>query len=195
MLFGLAEIKMNKFHIEKLTDCQKERKEIWKKVNEIFFLNAVKKFNNDEERLKFSNQWLLPYWESAPDYFYLLLCDDVIAGYLSAHPDTTLYMRNNQNSNHVSYSIFETLHKQFPAHLHINLHPEYTGHGGGELLMKALIQRLRAEACPGLHIVTSANARNKTFYRKLGLLFEKTERIASVDYLFMGINLSANVVP
>lgn len=56
-----------------------------------------------------------------------------------------------------------------PAHLHIDLLPAAQGAGVGRRLMEVLLDRLRAEGVPGVHLgLDPANARARGFYERLG---------------------------
>jgi ribosomal protein S18 acetylase RimI-like enzyme len=66
--------------------------------------------------------------------------------------------------------------KRYPAHLHINILPEYQRMGLGGKLMDALTAQLRAKGVPGVMLgVGSKNERGKNFYGKYG--FKKLLRI------------------
>lgn len=67
---------------------------------------------------------------------------------------------------------YESVSDKYPAHLHIDIAEEFTGHGGGRMLMEALLQRLRIDGIPGVVFgVSAANERAVGFYRHMG--FEK----------------------
>ena len=58
---------------------------------------------------------------------------------------------------------------EYPAHLHIDILPEWQGRGLGGRLMAAFLDLLRARGCPGLFLETSdRNLKALPFYRKLG---------------------------
>jgi len=57
----------------------------------------------------------------------------------------------------------------FPAHLHIDLLPEWQGRGIGGALMSAFLEHLRERGCPGVFLETSdRNYKALPFYEKLG---------------------------
>lgn len=79
------------------------------------------------------------------------------------------------------YTLFEVKRmagKGYPAHLHIDISPEYQHAGGGTQLIHALRDRLRDDGVPGLYLGCSAsNAVGTAFYTKYGF---------SVDHRFPG---------
>jgi ribosomal protein S18 acetylase RimI-like enzyme len=61
------------------------------------------------------------------------------------------------------------IHEEYPAHLHINLLPEYQRRGIGGRLMSALEMHVKAAGVPGIHLVTSdRNIKAVPFYRAHG---------------------------
>ena len=66
--------------------------------------------------------------------------------------------------------------KKYPAHLHIDIMPEYQRMGLGTQLMDALTAHLRQKGVPGVMLgVGSTNEKGKNFYRKYG--FKQALRI------------------
>lgn len=66
--------------------------------------------------------------------------------------------------------------KEYPAHLHTDILPEYQRKGLGSLLMEALIHHLRNKGIPGLMLsVANDNAGANQFYKRRGfhILMEK----------------------
>ena len=61
------------------------------------------------------------------------------------------------------------IHMKYPAHLHINVHPDAQRQGLGHLLMDRLITHLTELGVPGLHlIVASDNRKGIGFYERYG---------------------------
>lgn len=64
---------------------------------------------------------------------------------------------------------YESVAGEYPAHLHIDIAEEWTGCGGGRMLMEALLARLRADGVPGVVFgVAAANECAVGFYRHMG---------------------------
>ena len=72
--------------------------------------------------------------------------------------------------------------KEYPAHLHINVHPNYQRLGIGNELIKVLLSKLKEEKVNGLMLdVSATNEKGINFYRKCGFIeLEKREH----DILF-----------
>ncbi|MFE9773233.1 GNAT family N-acetyltransferase [Streptomyces sp. NPDC005931] len=57
----------------------------------------------------------------------------------------------------------------YPAHLHIDLLPEWQGHGHGRELMRAFLRALDGRGVPAVHLVMStANKPARAFYDRMG---------------------------
>lgn len=76
------------------------------------------------------------------------------------------------------YDRFADQFATFPAHLHVNIDDAHRNRGIGA----ALIDAFAADCRTGLHVVTGAAARNRSFYRRCGFATE----IDRGGLLFMG---------
>ncbi|MEU1853346.1 GNAT family N-acetyltransferase [Streptomyces sp. NPDC019990] len=57
----------------------------------------------------------------------------------------------------------------YPAHLHIDLLPQWQGNGHGRRLMRTFLEALRDRGVPAVHLaMASANARAGAFYHRVG---------------------------
>lgn len=57
----------------------------------------------------------------------------------------------------------------YPAHLHIDLLPEWQGRGYGRELMRTLLRALAERGVPAVHLVMArANVPARAFYDRLG---------------------------
>ena len=76
--------------------------------------------------------------------------------------------------------------KKYPAHLHIDILPEYQRMGLGSQLMDALTAQLREKGVRGVMLgVGSGNEKGKNFYRKYGF-----QQICRVPFsIVMGLEL------
>jgi ribosomal protein S18 acetylase RimI-like enzyme len=80
----------------------------------------------------------------------------------------------------------ETLVRDYPSHLHIDLLPVAQGRGDGRRLVDRLLGSLRADGSRGVHLgVTPRNVRAIGFYRALG--FE--ELVDDARHLVFGMRL------
>jgi len=61
------------------------------------------------------------------------------------------------------------IYRAYPAHLHINIHPDYQRRGIGHLLVRRLLDHLAEQGIPGVHLIVGADNRTGIgFYRKYG---------------------------
>lgn len=78
-----------------------------------------------------------------------------------------------------------------PAHLHIDLLPEYQGAGHGRVLMTAFLRALGGMGVPRVHLqMDPANAGARAFYDRLG--FHRIAVVGFPDGAFLG---RATIVP
>jgi ribosomal protein S18 acetylase RimI-like enzyme len=72
------------------------------------------------------------------------------------------------------------IHAAYPAHLHINLLPEYQGMGLGTRLMKRFEAHLVDQGVTGVHLQTSShNQKAIPFYKKLGFAVVSQVQVTS----------------
>lgn len=79
---------------------------------------------------------------------------------------------------------------EYPSHLHIDLLPRAQGHGFGRQMMEQLMDRLRQQGSPGVHLgMWARNARAYAFYQRLG--FHELTRVGSAETgsIYMGRRL------
>jgi len=65
---------------------------------------------------------------------------------------------------------FPELLEEYPAHLHIDLLPEYERKGFGRRLMDMFCGRLRRDGAKGIHLVMATENLNGMFYERLGFV-------------------------
>lgn len=150
-------------------------------LREIFFLSTDRAFAGEEERQRFLATWAGWYLEAAVDDVLLWVEGERVVGYLTGCRDSAgaapLFDRVP------GYAVFADLFRRFPAHLHVNVHPDRRGAGIGGALVDTF-----AHACgSGLHVVTGVGARNAAFYRRRGFSFAE----ARGPRLFLGRDAAA----
>jgi GNAT superfamily N-acetyltransferase len=151
-----------------------------KETKEVFFSTSItKEFKDEVEREGHYERWLGQYIELYPEYFYIAY-DERVLGYLVACPDS---QESLSQLNIKSLELFKAYFNDFPVHFHINIHPKGQGKGTGRLLIDTFLKTINGQ---GVHIITSPDAGNKSFYRKLGFLFEKEGQFNQNTVLFMG---------
>lgn len=156
-------------------------------VRSIFFESSTKKdFKDEEEKEAFFWKYVGFYLVHHLSYFWVARTDRIL-GYVVGSPqsnDPELY------SIQPHLSVFEEHFNDYPAHLHINCHTEARGLGVGTKLVKKLEEQMREEGIAGLHIMTGADSRNRSFYSKLGFDFEVTLNFEGHPILLMGKRLA-----
>lgn len=154
------------------------------KIEEIFFLSSsLKSFSSIERREAFYKRWCGDYQALYPDEFFVAIQAGKILGYLSGCSDST---RALNEINVPGYAIFHDLFLAFPAHLHINFHPDARGKGLGSLLMNHYLNHLKLNNVMGVHLVTSPDAQNVSFYQRLGFTTTSTRDFNGMPLYFMG---------
>ncbi len=162
---------------------------LWAQAENIFFLSApVRDFASTAEKRAFLERWTGYYRDSEPDHLYLSLdAGGGVAGYLTGCRDSGAARRLYRDIE--SYGLFEDLFDAYPAHFHVNCHPDFRRRGIGTALVDAFVAACVEEGADGLHIVTGTGADNTAFYRKCGLGFALRRRCGERELLFMGRRL------
>lgn len=152
-------------------------------LREIFFEASTKKdFESDKIREAFFEKYLGYYIRTHPELIWVAKSDRIL-GYitLSLTSDDTELL---QLQPHLE--IFKAQFRNYPAHIHINLHHESRGMGLGSKLMKTVMQYLKSLNISGLHIMTGTESSNREFYKKLGFDFELALDFKGATILLMG---------
>jgi GNAT superfamily N-acetyltransferase len=132
-------------------------------AREIFFETAGNpKFPTPSERDQFQERYFDTYL-GTPEFFYLALRDQKILGYLAGARRT---LTSHFNLNPYLEKFRTPIETSYPAHLHINLSSGAQGGGIGSRLLSSFESELKGLGTKGVHIVTSASARNISFYQK-----------------------------
>jgi ribosomal protein S18 acetylase RimI-like enzyme len=146
----------------------------------------------------FGEVWVGPYLALEPELAFVAADDRGPAGYVLGAADTTAFEaaceeawwparreRYSEPPATGDLSPEQELHRwihhppptpgailaEYPAHLHIDLHPRAQGQGLGRRLMDTLLAALRARHVAGVHLgVDAANHRAIGFYTHLGFV-------------------------
>lgn len=146
-----------------------ERDRIRAEIETIFFLSSETGARlADAARARFFTAWT-GYYLSRPELVWLRHGPDgKLAGYLTGCLDSAgaepLY------DALFYYRAFEDQYPSFPAHFHINCHPDHRNQGVGAELVAAFVGACRDAGVGGAHVVTGAGARNTSFYGRCGFL-------------------------
>ncbi len=139
------------------------------------------------------------YIEKEPNNCFVAVDGEKVAGYILCAEDTTKWVENFKK-DYIDKAKNEELKKyyegtteiplkyanEYPAHLHIDLLPEYQRLGLGHKLMNALIEHLKSKGNKGLMLVVgSDNEKGVNFYKKFG--FSVLEDLQGA--IVMGIKL------
>ncbi len=158
-------------------------------VKDIFFLSSsLKEFSSEEKKSSFFKRWCEDYIIYYPDQFYVMIESDTkkVLGYLSGCENSADSLSRLQVPGLANY---KDLFDKYPAHFHINFHPDCRGRGLGGQLVGHYCQVLRAKKIVGVHLVTSTDAKNISFYRKLKFSYEISREFGKMSQLFMGLKL------
>ena len=140
-------------------------------IDAIFFeASSRTSFASGEERAAFRERWLGRYLQGGSDV--VLVAQDpagIVAGYLVGALENPAEQARFADIDYLR-GAFRELCRRFPAHLHINLAPQFRGLGIGARLIDAFAAEAATAGAPGLHVVTAKAARNVRFYARCGLL-------------------------
>ena len=161
-----------------------------KDLYEIFFKTTTADISTDEKCESLIAKYVTPYIKNWPDdvFFVCDLASQKTIGYLTGCRNSTaaaiLFA-----SQLKSYEVFADLFVRFPAHLHINIHPDWHGKGVGSFLIQEYIIELKKYKIKGVHIVTSPDSKNVDFYSKHMFTLKVQRVFNSKNLLFMGKRL------
>lgn len=163
-----------------------EQENLATQIRDVFFLCAARKeFSSAEERNGFYDRWTKYYYENCPEDIWLAVDPRRrVAGYLTGCRDSTRALPYYSDKVK-SYRVFEDLFEEFPAHLHINCHPEYQGRGAGRMLIEAFVRDIEPRLS-GVHIVTAPDESNVRFYEKMGFIETHLRMCNQSPVFFMG---------
>jgi ribosomal protein S18 acetylase RimI-like enzyme len=179
---------MSKAMIFKLTDpsLTSQRSQIYQEIEEIFFESSARKsFSNEEERERFQWRYLGFYLTHFAECVWIAKNERVL-GYCLGMPTTQgpeLYKLQ------AHLEMFESYYSDYPAHLHINCHADARGQGLGTKLVKEFEKGMQEMGIKGIHLMTSPESRNRSFYQRLGYTFEIELSYQESPILLMGKRL------
>lgn len=144
-----------------------QREALAPQLDAIFFQSSTTQtFADEAARAAFRERWLGRYLTHYPNWFYVAMAGDGVAGYLAGCLDDPAALALFDDI--ALYKTFRAWTAQYPAHLHVNLAAAYRSAGAGsELVTRFCDDALRAGA-PGAHVMTGKTARNVGFYNRSG---------------------------
>ncbi len=159
-------------------------------MKEIFFLSASAAIQSapSDQQETFWSKWTSFYIENCRDelFFACDLTSKRTMGYLTGCHDSA----NSQDaikSNIKSFVLFADYFTKYPAHFHINTHPDFRDHGVGTFLLQEYLIELKKMKIHGVHIVTAPGARNVNFYLKNKFEIVAERFYADKPLLLMGL--------
>ena len=162
----------------------KEFEEVVIQVREIFYASSsLKEFSSPERKEAFFKRWCGDYITLYSNQFLIMLENNKVLGYLSGCDDST---KASVNIEVPGFDLYLDLFENYPAHFHINFHPDCRGRGLGSQLVNYYCDHLRSNGIRGVHLVTSPNAANVIFYQRLGFTHEIKRNFNHMELLFMG---------
>jgi len=164
--------------------------ECLREVERIFFLSSNRKtFGSDAARAEFHERWLGRYLLHDRAHAFVARTDDGrIAGYLIGSLDDPAHAERFDDIRY--FAELADLTAIYPAHLHINLDADWRSQGIGERLIETFAAHAIARGARGLHIVTGADARNISFYRRCGFAPLRELNSEGSRILFLGRKLT-----
>jgi ribosomal protein S18 acetylase RimI-like enzyme len=165
-------------------DDPEELESIIQQVKFIFYASSsLKEFSSLERKVAFFKRWCGDYITLYPDQFSIMYEDQKVLGYLSGCIDSKGALEVLEVPG---YSVFTDLFQSYPAHFHINFHPDCRGRGLGSQLVEDFCTDLFKKQISGAHLVTSPGAANIVFYQRLGFKHEVIKEFNQKELLFMG---------
>jgi GNAT superfamily N-acetyltransferase len=142
------------------------------RMDAIFFESSARRcFASADERAAFRERWLGRYLRGASDV--VLIAEDARSGALAGYAVGAVEDPATQERfADIEYfrTSFRDLCRHYPAHLHINLAPQFRSRGIGARLIEAFAAAAAEAGAPGLHVVTARGARNVRFYTRCGFI-------------------------
>lgn len=159
------------------------------RIEEICFLSANwQAFPSEAARQDFLHRWTSYYLTEEPAWTLVgRNGDGEVIGYLTGCKDSQAAEVLYQSIP--GYALFEDLFSEFPAHFHINCHPDHRCRGYGSRLLAHLVALCQDAGLAGIHLVTLQGRRNVAFYRRNGFTEEFEREDEGRPYLFLGRRL------
>jgi len=135
-------------------------------IDDIFFVSsATKSFASEAAREAFRERWLGRFLLNWPEAAFLAVsATGEVLGYIVGAVEDPA--RDPRFADIAYFAELAQLTADYPAHLHINLAPKARNRGIGGRLIEAFCAFARGRGAAGVHVVTSASSRNRTFYAR-----------------------------
>jgi GNAT superfamily N-acetyltransferase len=161
-----------------------ERAGLVSAIEEIFFLSSPSGGTlAGAERGEFFRRWTGYYLDQETEFCLLYDEGGRVLGYLTgcaaSHDAARLF------DDLFYYAAFADFHDAYPAHFHVNVHPDARGQGVGAVL----VEKFATQVGTAVHLVTAPGARNVRFYDRLGFATVAMRRVDGRDLVMLGRNL------
>ncbi len=158
-------------------------------IEDIFFLSSAGGGTLlGADREDFYRRWTGYYLDQRADLVLLAEADGAVIGYLMGCDRSAEAARLYDDLFY--YRAFEDCYEDYPAHLHVNVHPDHRGGRVGAGLVRRFEDVCQARGCAGVHLVTAAAARNRGFYERLGYQGISERRVEERDLVLLGRKIS-----
>lgn len=164
------------------------QEELIAEIDAIFYSASVtQKFASPSVREAFRERWLGRYLTRDASWFYVALDDDRAVGYLAGCLDDPARTPHFADIDY--FASFADLTRDYPAHLHINLDQNYRNGGLGTRLIERFTDDAAGAGARGVHVVTGARSRNRSFYSRNGFVALRELAEGSREMVFLGRRL------
>jgi GNAT superfamily N-acetyltransferase len=139
-----------------------------REIDDIFFASSAKQdFSSSQEKDSFRERWLARYIANHRGSFFVTLnASGCVVGYLAGCLDNPTELAHFSDIEY--FRIIADICQEYPAHLHINVAPQWRNHGLGAALVERFALWARLHSVEGIHVVTSSTSRSVPFYGRLG---------------------------
>ena len=158
-----------------------ERAGLISAIEEILFLSSPSGGTlRGAERDDFFRRWTGFYLDQAAELCLLYHEGGRVLGYLTGCDASRDAARLFDDLFY--YAAFAEFHAAYPAHFHVNVHPDARRRGVGAVLVENFATRVGT----AVHLVTAVAARNVRFYDRLGFATVAMRRVDGRDLVMLG---------
>jgi ribosomal protein S18 acetylase RimI-like enzyme len=153
-------------------------------LERIFFETSTRKiFNSEKDRAEFRYRYLDLYLKN-PEWVWVALdSKQNVLGYLVVQAHTSDEVFTLVPSLNAFRNSIVSL---YPAHLHINITESARGLALGSQMLKHMEEALKSEAVKGVHLVTTSQSRNVSFYQKNGYETVASSEVNGIMLMMLG---------
>lgn len=187
---------MNQSNMARLVEIEirrmrelEQRASLMADLDGIFFeASATRSFESLSAQEAFRERWLGRYLTHDDSWFYVAFAGTRAAGYLAGCLDDPALTGRFKDIWY--FAELADLTRSYPAHLHVNLDPEFRSAGVGSRLIEGFAADAAAAGVAGVHVVTGAKSRNRSFYGRNGFVPLRELSRGAQDIVFLGRRLT-----